>query len=116
VAELSGGQALAAHYAGQLAAQPAPVAGARLDALLAFCRTLATRPVDGDKALLLSLPAAGLSPPEVITLAQLVAYLAYQVRVVAGAAGAGRCRRRRRAAAHHRCCAVCSPGQPAAAR
>jgi uncharacterized peroxidase-related enzyme len=84
VAELSGGQALAAHYAGQLAAQPAPVAGARLDALLAFCRTLATRPVDGDKALLLSLPAAGLSPPEVITLAQLVAYVAYQVRVVAG--------------------------------
>lgn len=84
VAELSGGQVLAAHYAGQLAAQPAPVAGARLDALLTFCRTLATRPVDGDKALLLSLPAAGLSPPEVITLAQLVAYVAYQVRVVAG--------------------------------
>ena len=40
--------------------------------------------MEGDRIALLKLPAAGLSTPEVITLAQLIAFVAYQVRVVAG--------------------------------
>jgi uncharacterized peroxidase-related enzyme len=70
----------------------------RLQAILVFTRTLTEQPVDGDKAALLRLPQAGLQTPEVIALAQLIAFVAYQLRVVAGlqalvelgdAAGAG---------------------------
>jgi uncharacterized peroxidase-related enzyme len=84
VAQASGAAALAAHYASRLASEPQARPGARLDAILKFTRTLAVRPVDGDKAALLSLPAAGLATPDVVTLAQLIALVAYQVRVIAG--------------------------------
>ncbi|NBX90753.1 MAG: carboxymuconolactone decarboxylase, partial [Betaproteobacteria bacterium] len=84
VAELSGGPLLAAHYAQRLSTLPAPAPSAQLDAILQFSRTLALRPVEGDKAALLKLPSAGLSTPDVIALAQLIAFVTYQVRVVAG--------------------------------
>ena len=84
VAELSGGTVLAAHYGQRLAALSVPAPSARLDAILQFSRTLALRPVEGDKTALLTLPAAGLSTPDVIALAQLIAFITYQVRVVAG--------------------------------
>jgi len=84
VARLSGGTALAAWYQEQLAAQPRPAAGARLDAILTFAATLATRPVEGDREALLRLPAAGLATADVVTLAQLIALVTYQVRVIAG--------------------------------
>jgi len=59
-------------------------ADGRLAAMLVFTRKLIEDPVEGDAAALRTLPAAGLSTPEVVTLAQLVAFLSYQVRLVAG--------------------------------
>lgn len=56
----------------------------RLRAILTFTRTLIENPVAGDKAALATLPAAGLTTPAVVTLAQLIAFLSYQTRVVAG--------------------------------
>ena len=56
----------------------------RLRAILTFTHTLITDPVKADKAALQALPRAGLSTPEVVTLAQLIAFVSYQVRVVAG--------------------------------
>lgn len=97
VARLSGSAALQAHYrerllVGNLLTPPQraalngePVIGEeRLQAILAFSRTLTEHPVDGDRAALLTLPAAGLTTAEVVALAQLIAFVAYQVRVLAG--------------------------------
>ncbi|MET0509288.1 MAG: acyltransferase, partial [Burkholderiaceae bacterium] len=56
----------------------------RLRAILTFTRTLIERPVDGDRAALLALPRAGLTTPAVVALAQWIAFLSYQARVVAG--------------------------------
>jgi CMD domain protein len=81
---------LAAHYALRLreadidAAQVDAPATPRLKAILDFTRTLIARPVEGDRAALLALPAAGLSTQAVVTLAQLIAFLSYQTRLVAG--------------------------------
>ncbi|MDB5895779.1 MAG: carboxymuconolactone decarboxylase [Rhodoferax sp.] len=100
IARLSGSTALQALYRDKLAALPAAaaltaaqqaaLAGAqpaddpRLEAILVFTGTLAVRPVDGDREALLKLPAAGLATAEVVALAQLIAFVAYQLRVVAG--------------------------------
>ena len=89
---------LAAYYRQQLAAlgpvddalsmvehgDPSTLADPRLRTILQFTATLIRKPVEGDKALLMRLPAAGLTTPAIITLAQLIAYLSYQTRVVAG--------------------------------
>ncbi len=56
----------------------------RLAAMLQFTRTLIDNPVEGNKAALLTLPAAGISTPAVVALSQLIAFLSYQVRLVAG--------------------------------
>lgn len=58
----------------------------RLAAILSFTRKLIENPVEGDREALLTLPQAGLSTPEVVTLSQLIAFLSYQVRLVAGLA------------------------------
>jgi len=85
VARLSGSAVLEAHYRDRLDQLPAtPPSGERVQAILAFAEVLTEHPVEGDRVALLKLPAAGLSTPEVITLAQLIAFVAYQVRVVAG--------------------------------
>lgn len=85
VARLSGSTALEAHYRDRLDRLPAtPPDGERVQAILAFAEVLTEHPVQGDRIALLKLPAAGLSTPEIITLAQLIAFVAYQVRVVAG--------------------------------
>jgi uncharacterized peroxidase-related enzyme len=89
---------LAAHYRARLGdrgaadaalaavehGDPMALDNARLCAILQFTATLIRRPVEGDKALLMRLAAAGLSTPAIIALAQLVAFLSYQTRVVAG--------------------------------
>ena len=59
-------------------------ANPRLAAILGFARTLTTDPVRADKAALLHLKESGLSTPEIVTLAQLIAFVSYQTRVVAG--------------------------------
>ncbi len=63
---------------------PDAAADPRQRAMLQFTRTLIERPIDGDRAALLKLPAAGLGVPAVVALAQLIAFLSYQVRLVAG--------------------------------
>ena len=60
------------------------IEGTRLKAILGFARTLTLTPISGDKALLHSLPAAGLDTPSVVALAQLIAFLSYQIRLLAG--------------------------------
>ncbi len=99
IARLAGSTALQQHYRGLLLALPklSPpqraaledteadlAADPRLQAVLAFTQTLAERPVEGDKAALLKLPAAGLATAEVVALAQVIAFVAYQLRMVAG--------------------------------
>jgi len=56
----------------------------RLRAVLTFVRPLSTEPVTGKQALLHTLPAAGLSTAAVVALAQWIAYLSYQARLVSG--------------------------------
>ncbi|MDB5766926.1 MAG: hypothetical protein JWQ61_1740 [Collimonas fungivorans] len=95
---LSAAHDLAAHYrqrlealavdTGQLevAAQGAPeqLPAGRLRAMLSYTRALTQRPVEGDRQALHSLPAAGIGTPAVVALSQLIAFISYQVRVVAG--------------------------------
>ncbi len=59
---------------------------ARLREILSFTATLIERPVAADEAALLRLPEAGLTIPAIVALAQLIAYLSYQIRLVAGLA------------------------------
>lgn len=90
--------ALAAHYRAELAAHdvdaatltavetglPDNLSSPRLRAILTFTHTLIENPLAGDKAALQTLPAAGLTTPSVVALAQLIAFLSYQTRIVAG--------------------------------
>lgn len=62
------------------------IADTRLRAMLGFTRTLILKPIDGDQTALQALPAAGISTPAIVTLAQLIAFLSYQIRLVAGLA------------------------------
>lgn len=57
---------------------------ARLRAILGFTRTLIESPVHGDQAALQALQHEGLSTAEIVVLAQLIAFLSYQVRLAAG--------------------------------
>ena len=77
---------LVQHYEARLAADPgrdAPPSPA-LPAMLHFAATLAADPRLGDAAALEPLRHAGLGDAAIVALAQLVAFLSYQVRVVAG--------------------------------
>lgn len=94
---LSNAPALATHYAERLASIDTDRAvinaiaqgsidtqEPRLHAMLVFTRALIESPIDGDKAALKRLPAAGISTPAVVALAQLIAFLSYQIRLAAG--------------------------------
>ena len=56
----------------------------RLRAMLAFTHTLITNPIAGDKPALMKLTQAGLTTPAAVALAQLIAFVSYQLRLVAG--------------------------------
>ncbi|KAA8697867.1 CMD domain protein [Pseudomonas caricapapayae] len=56
----------------------------RLAAILHFTRTLIESPVDGDQSALQALQHQGLNTAEIVVLAQLIAFLSYQVRLAAG--------------------------------
>jgi hypothetical protein len=60
------------------------IAEPRLKAILTFTHTLITDPIRADKQALLALKQAGLTTPEIVTLAQLIAFVSYQVRLAAG--------------------------------
>ncbi len=80
-AELSGHAALAAHYR-SLPSTPGP----RDAAILRHAELLATSPGKATRDDVAALTAAGLSPMEIVTLSQIVAFVAFQVRVAAGLA------------------------------
>ena len=52
--------------------------------LATFVQTLAIKPIDSDKAMLLSLKAAGMSEAAIVSAAQLLSFVSYQARVVSG--------------------------------
>jgi uncharacterized protein YciW len=84
---LAGAAPLAEHYAERLAADASGRAAApspALPAMLAFATKLTTDPRLGDRAAIAALKRAGLGDPAIVALAQLVAFLSYQLRVVAG--------------------------------
>ncbi len=77
---------LAAALAAVQSDAPAGVSDRRLRAMLEFTRVLILKPIEGDRALLETLPAAGISTPAIVALSQLIAFLSYQTRLVAGLA------------------------------
>lgn len=95
---LTPSETLKNEYAGRLSALGVPdqtiqaVANAQLDRLheprlkqiLIFTSTLITDHVKADKQALLALKNAGLTTPQITALAQLIAFVSYQVRVFAG--------------------------------
>ena len=96
---LSGSAPLAEHYRDALAGQgvdPAALAAveagsetelpaSRLREMLLFTRKLILKPIEGDQAALRLLKDdAGMATPDIVTLAQLVAFLSYQIRLAAG--------------------------------
>ncbi len=80
----AGAPELAAHYLALLQAKGTVQASPALPAMLAWAATLTTDPRRGDRAALQALQAAGLDDAAIVALAQLVAFLSYQTRVVAG--------------------------------
>lgn len=92
VCELAHALALAQHYRQGLAsaASAATAADAEqspspaLPAMLDFALALTTDPRHGDARAIATLKAAGLGDAAIVALAQLVAFLSYQTRVVAG--------------------------------
>ena len=88
--EAAAAPGLAAHYRQMLQAHDQP-ASAALPAMQQFALALTTDPRSGDRAAIAALKGAGLDDPAIVALAQLVAFLSYQTRVVAGlkAMGAG---------------------------
>ena len=96
VCHLAGAASLEQHYVERLADAPdrdEPSTPA-LPATLTFAAALTTDPRLGDRAALQALRDAGLGDAAIVALAQLVAFLSYQLRVVAGlqamqSAGAG---------------------------
>ena len=86
VCNTAGATTLAKHYEARLrddAVRDAPPSAA-LPAMLHFAATLTTDPRRGDRAALEALRHASLADPAIVALAQLVAFLSYQLRVVAG--------------------------------
>jgi uncharacterized protein YciW len=83
--EAAGATSLAGHYADLLASvdDDAP-ASAALPAMLKFAARLTTDPRLSDRAAIAALKSAGLDDAAIVALAQLVAFLSYQQRVVAG--------------------------------
>lgn len=86
VAAASGLPSLAGHHGASLARLPAPAQDARWQAMQHFTQLLATNPAAADRTALLALPAAGLGIEDVVLLAQLIGFVTYQARLVAGVA------------------------------
>ncbi len=86
VCEAAGAPQLAAHYVALLAdpARRFEAASPALPAMQAWARLLTTDPRRGDRAALRELQASGLDDAAIVALAQLVAFLSYQTRLVAG--------------------------------
>ena len=86
VCTIAGAASLAEHYEARLAADAGRDASSSpaLPAMLQFAAALTTDPRRGDRAALERLRRAGLGDAAIVALAQLVAFVSYQLRVVAG--------------------------------
>jgi uncharacterized protein YciW len=84
VCTLAGAPTLVRHYEALLAATPGAPPSSALPAMLDFAAALTNDPRSGDRAAIDALGRAGLGDAAIVALAQLVAFLAYQLRVVAG--------------------------------
>jgi uncharacterized peroxidase-related enzyme len=83
VAERDGAPALAERYA---ALSPAPADSPRLDAMLRHARLLLAEPDKAEPKHLGALEAAGLSPRDIVVISQLVAFVTFETRLLAGLA------------------------------
>jgi len=81
VAEREGDAVLAAHFAGLA---PAPDPSPRLDALLAYAEKVAMQPEATAKADIDGLAALGLTSRDIVAATQLIAFVPYQTRLLAG--------------------------------
>ena len=84
---LSKADSLAAHYRERLVAEKADaalIAAVETGRIAAIDDARIERPIEGDRDAVQTLVKAGISTPAIVALAQLIAFLSYQVRVVAG--------------------------------
>jgi len=81
IALLNGDAGLAAYYA---ESEPAIETGARWTAILRHVDLVTTRPKDATRADIDHLRDAGVSEPDIVRLSQVIAFVNYQVRVIAG--------------------------------
>lgn len=88
VAQVTGVQRLCNHYAARLNPLPGPDSSResnhRLTQITEFARQLASQPTLIDALSVQRLDDVGLSEPDIITLGQIVGFVSYQARVVAG--------------------------------
>jgi uncharacterized protein YciW len=73
-------EALAAHYATAFA----PTEDARWAAILRHVDLVTDRPKDATRADIAALRSAGVAEPDIVRLSQVIAFVNYQVRVIAG--------------------------------
>lgn len=94
VCETSGATSLAQHYQVLLQALPAEqqVDSPGLVVLLCFADALTVDPRHGNRSAIAGLKSVGLDDAAIVALAQLVAFLSYQTRVVAGLLALQSCR------------------------
>ncbi|WP_313690380.1 oxidoreductase [Pantoea sp.] len=88
VAQVAGVQRLCNHYAARLNPLPGPDSSResnnRLTQITQYARQLAMQPALIDGSSISALDAVGLTEPDIVTLNQLVGFVSYQARVVAG--------------------------------
>lgn len=88
VAQVTGVQRLCSHYAARLTPLPSPDASResniRLTQITQYARQLASQPTLIDKYALEQLAEVGLTDTDIILLSQIIGYVGYQARVVAG--------------------------------
>ena len=88
VAQVTGIQRLCNHYAARLNPLPGPDSSResnnRLTQLTQYARQLASQPAVIDAAALRRLDEVGLTTPDIISLSQIVGFVSYQARIVAG--------------------------------
>ncbi|WP_168428393.1 CMD domain-containing protein [Erwinia amylovora] len=88
VAQVAGVQRLCNHYAARLHPLPGPDSSResnhRLTQITEFVRQLASQPTLINAAALQRLDEVGLSAPDIISLSQVVGFVSYQARVIAG--------------------------------
>ncbi len=85
IARLNGDERLAAHYADAAGGVTAdPDASARMAAILRHVDLVALTPRDATPSDIAALQNAGVATADIVRLSQVIAFVSYQVRVIAG--------------------------------